>query len=110
MMQMTLEWLAIKFILFCAALFYVLWKRYLTKKNILPILLIIFISGIIAYRPFKYLVFEFIAAIFFILLRKRQRLPLRSKDSLWLFLFIISSESLTFLLITFWNIAASGDY
>lgn len=94
-----LYWGFLKIPVFCVALFWVIRKKYLSGENVFPILLIIMLSGIPAFFLAALGTFEAAAGLLFAWMRKKQGLPLLSRDSLWLYLFIISAEWMVFLVM-----------
>ncbi len=102
--QMFLWWLYIKFVILCVSLFYIVWKKVINKSNALYILLIIFISGLLSYKYWMIGIFEAIATPLFVLLCMYKKIPVFSKNSIFLYLFIISSQIITFIAITYRNI------
>ena len=100
---------AIKTILFFLIISWMLWKKYCTRQNLLAIILVP-LTAVCMEMALQVMCYDFFIIPLFLLLRKLQKLPLLTKDSLFTLLAISSAEAVALSSVILLGGMISGDF
>ncbi len=101
--------LAIKTILFFLIIFWMLWKKYCTGKNVFSIVAVPLVTVCIE-MALQVMCYDFFIIPLFLIIRKFQKLPLLTRDSLFTLLAISCAEAIALSTIILLGSLTSGDF